>query len=119
MLSNFLAEVIEPKRGIISPRLMSRALRISLSELSKAVHVHRNTLTSKPESERVQARLGQIAKIVTVAAELTGDPGRAVVWFRHQPLAAFDNKTPEELVREGHAEAVLAHLNTLADGVYA
>ena len=119
MLSSFLEEVIEPEKGIISPHRLSKAMRVSLSELSREVRVHRNTLASKPESERVQARLGEIARIITVASELTGDRNRAIVWFRHQPLAAFDNKTAAELVKEGHVEAVLAHLNMLANGVYA
>ena len=47
------------------------------------------------------------------------DAARAIVWFRHQPLAAFDGRTAAELVAAGHVDAVLVHLEILRDGVYA
>ena len=119
MLSPFLAEVMEPHKGVISPHLLSQMLHISLARLSELTQLHRNTLTRHPESPEVQQRLGEIARIVTVAAELVGDRTRAIVWFRHQPLSGFDNKTAEELVAVGHADAVLEHLAMLSDGVYA
>ena len=119
MLFTFLAEVMEPHKGVISTHLLSQMLHISLARLSELTQLHRNTLTRHPESPEVQQRLGEIARIVTVAAELVGDRTRAIVWFRHQPLSGFDNKTAEELVAVGHADAVLEHLAMLSDGVYA
>jgi uncharacterized protein (DUF2384 family) len=119
MLSAFLDEVIEPGGGFLSPRRMSHALRMPLSELSRVTHLHRNTLARKPQSDRVQARLGEIARIVTLAADLVGDSDRAVIWFRHQPLQGFDRKTAEQLVSEGHGRAVLKHLEILVEGGYA
>lgn len=50
---------------------------------------------------------------------MEGDTGRAIVWFRHQPLAEFDGTTAAELMAAGHADAVLAHLEILRDGIYA
>jgi uncharacterized protein (DUF2384 family) len=119
MLSAFFEKVMEPGGGFLSPHRMSRALRIPLSELSRVTHLHRNTLARKPQSDRVQARLGEIARIVALAADLVGDADRAVIWFRHQPLQGFDRKTAEQLVSEGHAQAVLKHLELLSDGGYA
>ena len=119
MLTVFLEKVIEPGRGFLSPRRMSHELRMPLSELSRVTHLHRNTLTRKPQSDRVQARLGEIARIIALAADLVGDTDRAVVWFRHQPLQGFERKTAEQLVSEGHAQAVLKHLEMLAEGSYA
>jgi hypothetical protein len=64
--------------------------------------------------------LGLIAKIIGMASVLAGDdPGKAVLWFRHQPIPAFDLKTAEELVESGHGDAVVRHLEMLSDGVYA
>jgi uncharacterized protein (DUF2384 family) len=80
--------------------------------------LHRNTLTRRPQSPSVQARVGEVARIVAAAAEMIGDD-RAAVWFRHQPLAGFAGRTAEEMVAAGHAEAVLKHLDQLADGAYA
>ena len=82
-------------------------------------HLHRNTLARKPQSDRVQARLGEIARIIGLAADLIGDADRAVIWFRHQPLQGFDHKTAEQLVAEGHGDAVRKHLEVLAEGGYA
>lgn len=119
MLSPFLVDVMEPQKGLISPQLMSHVLHISLARLSQITKLHRNTLTRNPDSPDVQQRLGEVARIVSLAAELVGDQQRAIVWFRHQPLSGFDNKTAEELVAAGHADAVLEHLAMLSDGVYA
>jgi uncharacterized protein (DUF2384 family) len=119
MLAAFLEDVTEAKQGFISPRRMSRALRMPIADLSRVTHLHRNTLTNNPRSDKVQARLGEIARIIVTAADLTGDVGRAIVWFRHQPIAAFGQRTAQELVMDGHADAVLKHLDTLADGGYA
>lgn len=61
-----------------------------------------------------------IARIISAVAELMGgDEERAIVWFRHQLLCGFDGQTAEQLVSTGHADAVLAHLETLRDGVFA
>lgn len=121
MLADFMIDVIESKEGGISPKKLSERLRMPISGkdgLTSLVNLHRNTLTRSPTSTKVQARLGEIAKILTYAADLTGDNTKAVVWFRYQPLRGFDNKTAEDLVRAGHADAVTKHLETLYHGVY-
>jgi uncharacterized protein (DUF2384 family) len=119
MLNRFLDEVSEPGQGYLSPRRMSQVLRMPLSELARVAHLHRNTLAREPRSDRVQSRLGEIARLIAFASDLTGDTGRAIIWFRHQPLTGFDHKTAEQLVAEGHGEAVRKHLELLTEGGYA
>jgi len=119
MLSSFLTEVMEPQKGTISPHRLSNVLHISLLRLSELTQLHRNTLTRHPDSPDVQQRLGDVARIISQAADLVGDYQRAIIWFRHQPLSGFDHKTAEELVAAGHGDAVLEHLAMLSDGVYA
>lgn len=119
MLSPFLDTVTDRERGTISPERVSETLHMPMARLAELAHVHRNTLARQPDSPLVQERLGMVARIVAAAGDLTGDTGRAVVWFRHQPLAGFDGRTAEELVADGHADAVLAHLEMLRDGIYA
>ena len=92
---------------------------MTVSDMSKVTRLHRNTLTRTPASPSVQARVGEVARIVAAAAEIVGDDNKAAIWFRHQPLAGFAGRTAEELVGAGHAGAVLKHLDTLADGGYA
>jgi hypothetical protein len=120
MLNAFIDAVTDRRRGTISPKRMGDALHMPLAEVARLAKVHRNTLTQKPHSTLVQERLGEIARIIAAAGELMeNDTGRAVVWFRHQPLAGFDGKTAADLTREGHGDAVLAHLEMLRDGIYA
>lgn len=120
MLSPFLAAVIDPRRGTISPKRVGKALHLPITELAKLAKLHRNTMAQRPDSPAVQARLGDVARIIAAAADLLGgDSQRAIVWFRHQPLASFDGRTAAELVTAGRADAVLVHLELLRDGVYA
>jgi uncharacterized protein (DUF2384 family) len=118
MLSSFLHKVTDDNAGGLSPEQMGVALKMSLADMAKVTRLHRNTLTRTPSSPSVQARVGEIARIVAAAAEIIGDDERAAVWFRHQPLAGFAGRTAEELVADGHADAVLKHLDQLADGGY-
>jgi uncharacterized protein (DUF2384 family) len=119
MLTHFLDRVIDPKVGGVSPDRVGGALKMSVAELSRLTRLHRNTLTRTPQSPSVQARLGEVARIVSAASEIIGDDEKAAIWFRHQPLAGFAGQTAAELVSEGQGSAVLKHLDTLADGGYA
>jgi len=116
MLGPILDDVADD--GFISPSRMSERLGVSLAELARIARLHRNTL-ARPNSPAVQRNLGEIARILARAAALSGDPGRAVIWFRHQPLAGFDHRTAEQLVANGHADAVMGHLDDLEEGIYA
>jgi uncharacterized protein (DUF2384 family) len=116
MLSALLTDIRE--RDFVSPQRMSQRLRLPLAGLAKLAHVTRNSLAQRPESPAVQNSLAPMVRILTAAEQLTGDADRAIVWFRHQPIAGFDGKTALDLVEAGHADAVLAHLEDLRDGAY-
>lgn len=118
LLGDFLERVVDPNGGGVSPDRVGDALKMTVADMSRVTRLHRNTLTRTPGSPSVQARVGEVARIVAQAAEIIGDDNRAAVWFRHQPLGGFDGATAEELVAAGHGEAVLKHLDTLADGGY-
>lgn len=117
MLASYLDSVRDG--DMIAPHLMAATLRVPMTRLSALAHVNRNTLADRPGSPAVQARLGQIARIITRAADLSGDVGRAIIWFRHQPMPGFGNRTAEELVADGQADAVIEDLERMAEGVYA
>ena len=116
MLAAFLDDIRD--RDLIAPRRMAERLRLPMSRLAKIAHVNRNTMTARPESPAVQVKLGEIARIIARAADLAGDEGKAIIWFKHQPIAGF-GKTAEELVEEGHAQAVIMTLESMGEGVYA
>ena len=116
MLASFLDTIRDG--NMIAPRRMAERLRVPMTYLSRLAHINRNTLAAQPGSPAVQEKLGQIARIITRAAEISGDEGRAIIWFRHQPLAGFGNRTPEELVEAGLVGAVLEDLERMSEGVY-
>ncbi|MDD2725644.1 MAG: DUF2384 domain-containing protein [Methylovulum sp.] len=66
-----------------------------------------------------QARLRDTVDIINRVSEWSGGVGRAFAWFRSQPLPSFGDKTAEELVKEGRADAVKAYLTRIAEGGYA
>jgi uncharacterized protein (DUF2384 family) len=117
MLAAFLDDVRDGH--LIAPKRMAERLCVPMTRLSKLAHVNRNALTAQANSPKVQASLSEIARIIARAAELAGDEDRAIIWFRHQPIVGFSGKTAEDLVAEGHADAVLWHLDSLDAGVYA
>ncbi len=115
MLAAFLDDIRDG--DLIAPRLMAERLRLPMTRLSRLAHINRNTMTARPGSPAVQAKLGEIARIIARAAELAGDEGKAIIWFKHQPLPGF-GKTAEELVEAGHADIVIEDLDRMAAGVY-
>jgi hypothetical protein len=116
LLNPFLDHVSE--RGRISPERFGSSLSLPLAGVAKLLKVHRNTLSRESDSPLVQERLGEVARIIAAATELLdGDYERAIIWFRHQPLAGFSGETAEQLVRDGHIGAVFTHLEMLRDGV--
>lgn len=117
MLANFLDSVRDG--DMIAPRRMAARLRVPMTSLARMARLNRNTLAVKGGSAAVQTKLGEIARIIARATELSGDEGRAIIWFRHQPITGFDGKTAEQLVEEGHVAAVVWHLEGLANGTYA
>ncbi|HEU0043824.1 hypothetical protein [Sphingomonas sp.] len=116
MLAAFFDDIRD--HDLIVPRRLAARLRLPMSGLAKLAHVNRNTMTAKPQSPAIQAKLGQIAAVIARAAELSGDEGRAIIWFKHVPIVGF-GKTAEELVEEGHADAVMWTLESMEQGVYA
>ncbi len=57
--------------------------------------------------------------VLSLATEVIGSRARAVAGYRYAPILAFEGKTARQLVFEGRRSAVILHLETLQDGVYA
>jgi len=114
-----LDNLAAPGTATIDPRRLSETLHMTLGEIADLAGVHRTTLARNPSSPEVQARLGPIATILARAADMSGGVARAVLWFRHQPIPALGQKRASDMVRTGHADAVLAWLDALEDGAYA
>jgi hypothetical protein len=109
MTSRFVESLQEPRTPYISPKRLSAALGVQVANLAALSGVHRNTLRN-PGSERVQTKLREMVKAITVAAAVTDDIAKAICWFRNEPIADYDHKTAAELVADGRLEAVLSYL---------
>jgi uncharacterized protein (DUF2384 family) len=107
----------------IEPRRLAAMLQITQADLADLAGVHRTTLARNPGSPDIQAKLGPIATILSRATDMANDGSgglnKAVVWFRHQPIAAFGFKRAADLVQAGEAQAVIDWLDALEDGAYA
>lgn len=58
-------------------------------------------------------------EIIKRVTSWSGSLAGALAWYRSQPLPSFGDKTAEELVKEGHAQAVKDFLSRIAEGGYA
>ena len=103
----------------IAPKRLAEMLQMTQAEVAELAGLHRTTLARNPGSPEVQAKLGPIATILSRASDMGGSLTRAVVWFRHQPIAAFGYKRAADIVEAGEAEQVLRWLDALEDGAYA
>lgn len=117
MLDPLLDDVRED--SAISPSKLARMLHWQLKDVARFARVSRDILRKNPSSPKVQGPLGAAVRVLNKAENLTQNRHAAIFWFNHQSIPAFGDKTARELVEEGHAEAVLRHLDDLAHGGHA
>ena len=106
---------------VISPTLVAAALRTTKSEIAGTLGLGKDALTraSRVRSRKTQVRLRQMLKILIRVETAAGSPLAAYAWFRSQPLAGFGGATPDQLLREGNADQVMACLDRVIAGGYA
>ena len=112
----FLAELQEPGQPIISPLRFAQKLNLEQQRLAELAHVHRNTVNRMPGSPRLQDFLREAVRVLAAAFSLAESQDRALYWFRSHPIPDFDYKTPEILVSEGKADAVIRYIESLSAG---
>lgn len=100
----------------LSPQLFSVALQIDMQSLAEQAHVHRNTLRRAPNTAAVQRHLREAVKAIKAAYCINGDIGKALIWYRNDPIEVFGFKTAEELVSAGRTEDLLTYLASLQAG---
>lgn len=112
---NYLQD-IETGKTSLSPRRYGQVLRLDMQTLAAQAHVHRNTLSRAPDAESVQRYLRESVRVMRAAADVTGSVEKAIFWFKNNPLATFDYKTPQELVSEGRTEVLIRYIQSLQAG---
>ena len=117
---SFISEVIGPEGGI-EPALLILQLRITKTELAAASGLSRDAVFkhARVNARATQTRLRDVAEIIARVMPWAGSVPQAFAWYRAQPLPAFGDQTPEDLVKEGRAEAVKAYLSRITVGGYA
>ncbi len=107
---------IETGTASLSPKRYGQVLRLDMQTLAAQAHVHRNTISRAPDAESVQRYLRESIRVMRAAMDITGSVERAIFWFKNNPLATFDYKTPQELVSEGKTEALIRYIQSLQAG---
>jgi len=117
---SFLGEVIS-RDGQIDPGPLILKLGITKAELAIASGLSRDAVykASRLRTRATQARLRDVAEIIARVLPWAGSVPQAFAWYRAQPIPSFGDQTPEDLVKEGRAEAVKAYLARIAVGGYA
>ena len=114
----FLQSLQEPAAvgPAFSPRRYSEALQIDLQTLAELAGVHRNTVARAPASRGIQDFLRESVRVIRAATDLSGDVNKALFWYRNEPIAAFQYKTPERLVVEKRSDDLLRYIASLGAG---
>jgi uncharacterized protein (DUF2384 family) len=117
---SFLSDVIG-QDGQIEPSRLVLDLRITKTELATASGLSRDSVLkrSRCNTHATQTRLHDVAEIISRVMPWAGSVPQAFAWYRAQPIPSFGDQTPEDLVKEGRAEAVKAYLSRIAVGGYA
>lgn len=109
----------EVRSQFLSARRVSELLGVTQADLARLIGVARNTLTARSGARKVDQALSPVVRILAMATEMAGDESRAAIWFKHQPIPGWADKTAYNLVGEGKADKVLAYLEAVRSGVYA
>jgi uncharacterized protein (DUF2384 family) len=107
---------IETGTASLSPKRYGQVLSLDMQTLAAQAHVHRNTISRAPDAESVQRYLRESIRVMRAAMDITGSVERAIFWFKNNPLATFNYKTPQELVSEGKTEALICYIQSLQAG---
>lgn len=117
---SFIEDVIGSDGQVVTTRFILQ-LRITRTELAVALGLSRDSISkvARLKSRATQTRLRDVVEIINRVLPWAGSVPQAFAWYRAQNLPSFGDRTPEDLVKEGRAEAVKAHLSRIAAGGYA
>lgn len=105
-----------PGSPFLSPKKIAQRLSLQVNDLAESAHVHRNTLSARPQSPKVQELLRNILRVISAASDTFGDRDTAIAWMMNEPIQAFRHKTAYSLVAEGRTDDVVLYLDSIASG---
>ena len=100
---------------------MAERLGITKRDLASLAGLAAATLQRKDRANApaTLARLNEVTDILARVSVWAGGERQAFAWYRAQPLAAFGDRTAENIVKSGDAAAVRDYLDHLALGGFA
>jgi hypothetical protein len=72
---------------------VTELLGLTLDELASWIDLPPDALATKTDGHKVDAVLGPIVNVLTMARDMTGSDERAAIWFKHQPIPGWAGKT--------------------------
>ena len=113
-----LDEIVEEE--VISPTLLAGLLRTHKKEVAETLGLAVDAISRKEriQSPITQSRLREMVEILNKVEPLMGSTITAYAWYRSEPLPSFGGVTPEQLVKEGRANAVRKYLDRMMAGGY-
>ena len=117
-----LQNLVDSKTQAFSPTLIAGALRTTKAEIADTLGLSRDALSrvARIRATKTQTRLREMVEILHRVEDYTGAPSLvAYAWFRSEALPGFGGMTADQLVREGNAHMVHAHLDRIMAGGYA
>ena len=94
---------------------------MSKGQLAETVGLAREALykTARAHAAKTQGRIREMLEIVSRVSAWAGGKEQAMAWYRAQPIAAFGDRTAEQLVKSGEAGALRDYLDSIALGGFA
>lgn len=110
-----LLDLHAPETGRIDAARTARFLGISLKALAGGLGRNYRTVHKTPDAEGLQPDLRVHRRIVELLLGLVGSGDAARAWL-NTPSSDLSDRTPIELIKSGHAEAVRSLLESVAAG---
>lgn len=111
-------------RGRIIVDIVTRDWGLSRAQIAETLSYRGfseadETIDTFLNQARIQNRLREMLEILVRITKWAGGKLQAVSWYRAQPIAAFGDRTAEQLVKSGQAAAVRDYLDHIALGGFA
>lgn len=116
----FVATLLDPA-GVFAIDRVADAFKLTKFQLADILGLSRETLykSSRANAPKTQARLRDMLEIISFVERWAGGKLQAMAWYRAQGIPAFGGRTPEALVKSGHAAAMREYLDHMAMGGFA
>lgn len=110
------AGLYEPGGVAFSAERVAALLKVELATLARQSGLGEDQLRNDVLAPAVQGYLTTVVSVLLAAYFVSGDLDKAVAWYHNGPVFDSDSRTPEEFVRAGRADALLAYLESIESG---